>query len=152
MVPVPAETLALLPVVDPNALLFPNAKNRLRPARPETIRDVLYRALAAIGVQDPENLDTHSLRRAWVDCALNRSGIPETVAMRITGHKDAKVFRNYQRNAINVDTIGAVTAVHEARKRAREALSQGSSLASSPRSAAEPLKPQDFEPVYDLTS
>lgn len=80
----------------------------------------MRRALKGVGIADPENLDTHSLRRAWITTAT-RQGVPTALAMRVTGHKELKVFHGYQRNAVGDDLTGAVHAVHQARKRAGEA-------------------------------
>lgn len=146
-VAIPVSTAGLLPRVRPEELLFPNERDRSRPTCIETVRDQVQRALTAIGVTDPENLDTHSLRRAWVTTA-KRQGIADAVGMQITGHKERKIYDGYGRNAIGDDLRGAVQTVHDARNRAVEA----ASTAASTTPIAQPLRTEDLPQVYDLTS
>lgn len=114
----PVETAACLPEPNDHGLLFPNVRDPRRPARPETIRDVLRRAFRAIGITDPQNLDIHSLRRAWITTA-DREGISTGIAMKISGHQDMNNFKGYQKNARGDDPhIAAVQKVHDARTRA----------------------------------
>jgi len=115
-VAIPPETIALLPEAGPQELLFPGTKPG-RPFRPESVRDVLHRAMKAVGIQDPEWLSTHSFRRAWV-ATSRREGIPAELAMKHTGHEDVKVFHGYQRNAVGDDMHAVAARVHEARRRA----------------------------------
>lgn len=72
--------------------------------------------------------------------------------MRVTGQKDPKVFHGYQRNAVGVDLVAAVDTVHQARKRAGEALVSSASPAASPGVEPEVLKSKDLVEIYDLTS
>lgn len=66
-----------------------------------------------------EHLDLHSFRRSWVTTA-NRAGISTGVAMRVTGHRDIKVYQSYQRNAQGNDLGEAVSIVNKRRKQEGE--------------------------------
>lgn len=50
-VPIPVSTAALLPTEARDRPLWPNARDRRRPPRPESVRDILRKAIAAIGIQ-----------------------------------------------------------------------------------------------------
>lgn len=121
-VPVPAATMARLPQVEPDAFLWPARPRKNRGKAPGhtskgAVRHVLREGLAAIGVEDPERLDTHSLRRAFVATA-ERAGIPCDVGRRVTGHASRQMWDKYQELAIGDDTRAVVDAVHAARARA----------------------------------
>lgn len=114
-VELPASTLELLPKVAGAALLFPHEGDPSRPQWPQRVRAALDRAIAAVGIADPENLDTHSLRRAWVSTAKEQE-VPDTVGMRVTGHREREVYDGYARNAaFKRATRDAVERVHRAR-------------------------------------
>ncbi|MBL4848021.1 MAG: site-specific integrase, partial [Planctomycetes bacterium] len=145
-VAIPPATIALLPEPGPTELLFPGMKPG-RPYRRESVRDVLHRAMRAIGVLDPEWLSTHSFRRAWV-ATSRREGIPAELAMKHTGHEDVKVFHAYQRNAVGDDMHDVAARVRAARRRASArngAPLNGTEAVSKPVNGTEAVS----EPVND---
>lgn len=134
---IPDDFARNLPRVTPEKLLFPNMKDRRRPARSESVRDILRKSFKALRIKDPENLDIHSFRRAWVTTAT-RAGVPTGVAMKITGHKETQVFMSYQKNAVCDDIGAAINQVHEARKNAKREVENNLPQAS-PKLEGEPL-------------
>lgn len=142
-VPVPDETAAILPDVGPDELLFPNQRDPARPASDESVRYVLGQALDALKIADRENLDTHSLRRAWVGTA-KRQGIADVVGMQVTGHKTRAVYDGYARNAVGDDLRGVVLRVHDARRAAP--------TGAPTDQAAEPMSLKDLEDRQVFTS
>lgn len=106
-VPVPAATVDLLPKAAASRLVFDGLDRH-------AARDTLRRAIKRTGIADPENLDVHSFRRAWVATATAQ-GAPMFNAMRVTGHSQVDVFQGYQRNAVGLDLREITDSVHEAR-------------------------------------
>ncbi len=116
-VAIPVETAALLPQpVHPSRPLWANKADPLRPMMPGTISNWIRRAVKGVGIADPENVDAHSLRRAFVRTA-KRANIPNAVAMRVTGHRSELTYNGYDANSVD-DTRPVVEAVHAARERA----------------------------------
>jgi integrase len=145
----PEETMRLLTAPNKHGLRFPNYRFPKRPAAPESVRDVLKKAIIASGIKDPENLDTHSFRRAWVTTA-DRAKISTGIAMRVTGHKDVKVFHAYQQNAQGDDLGAAVKAVRDIRKQAGEQ-ARACLPHVSPKLEGESLIYADQTVAHDLT-
>ena len=79
---------------------------------------MLRQALKAIGVPDPDQLDTHSFRRGVVS-TLDRNGVGDGVGMRYTGHETRSIYQGYQRNALGDDMHEVARTVHDARARYR---------------------------------
>ncbi len=138
-VPIMPETAALLPRAEKGRPLWPNARDHRRPRRIEAVRDVLRKAIKAVGIADAENVDTHSLRRAWVRTA-KRQGVPDAVGMRVTGHKEQQVYDGYDRNSGGDDLREVVQRVHDARRLASELLVAGSRRLQSVGDPAEDLE------------
>mgnify|MGYP001421560804 CR=1 FL=1 len=120
-VPVPAETMALLPQVEGEAFLWPAQARVNRGAGPGhtsngAVRAVLRRGLEAIKVPDPERLDTHSLRRAFVATA-ERAGVATDVGRRVTGHATRAMWDHYQAQAVGDDLHQVVEVVREQRSK-----------------------------------
>lgn len=118
-VPIPISTAALLPTATKDRPLWPNERDGRRPVRPESVRDVLRKAIAAVGIADSELLDTHSLRRGWVRTA-KRQQVPDAIGRRITGHSEQSTYDGYDANSIGDDEAmrEAVERIHQARERA----------------------------------
>lgn len=119
-VPVPAETMALLPEVAPDAFVFPCRDRRggvelgARHVRTESVLLVLRKALAALEVPDAARLDVHSFRRAFVSAA-ERAGIPTDVGRRVTGHKTRAMWDRYQAATVGDDLRAVVDRVRSSR-------------------------------------
>jgi integrase len=147
--PIPPSTAALLPRVGPDELLWPNRRDRSRPASPRTVLRVLYRAIIGAEIPDPERLDVHSLRRAWVGTAKRRR-IPDVVGMQVTGHSTRGHYDGYARNAVGDDLRAAVMAVHEARELAPTGAPTAEGFDYSARLDLRPktdLNPKSSEPA-----
>lgn len=118
----PAETIALLPEVAANELVFQAARPGCRRGKPLGGRvplGVLWRALEALEIADAQNVDLHSFRRSWISSA-HEEGVPLNVSMRATGHRSTRVHMDYARRATH-DMVPAFDAVHARRQRARGA-------------------------------
>ena len=122
-VPVAAETMAILPTTRaPDDYVFPASGKRggsgaadpRRHLRRETVRKVLKKAVEALGIADPERLDTHSLRRSFCTTA-ERLNFPVDVARRVSGHKSRQMFEHYQQQAVGDDLHRVVEGVSGAR-------------------------------------
>lgn len=121
-VPVPAATLARLPQVEPDAFLWPARPRKNRGAAPGhvsngAVRHALQVGVKAIGIEDAERLDTHSLRRAFVATA-ERAGIACDVGRRVTGHASRQMWDLYQAQAVGDNVRAVVDTVHDVRARA----------------------------------
>lgn len=104
------ETAALVPVRQHGELLFPGfGKDKSRPVSREQPRRILKK-WARQALQDPENIDTHSIRRSWIQDA-RRAGVPDAVGQRQTGISSVEVYAAYQRNAVGDDLHDAVERV-----------------------------------------
>ncbi|MGE3527910.1 MAG: tyrosine-type recombinase/integrase [Methyloceanibacter sp.] len=122
-VPVPAETMAMLPKVGPDDFVFQHygrgGRGRPRPEaamRRESVLMVIKKAMTALKFADPERLDTHSLRRAFVATA-ERVGVPIDVGRRVTGHETRAMWDRYQSQSVGDDLHEVVNRVHERRQK-----------------------------------
>jgi len=100
-VPVPAETMALLPRVSGDQLVFPGQRfgKLMVPAVPCA---AFKEALALTKILDQDLLTPHSFRRRAVATNL-RSNVSLPLSMKFLGHSTAKVHLEYQRNAVGDD-------------------------------------------------
>lgn len=151
-VAVSPETMALIPVGDPDRWAFPAIKDPTKPLNRRTAGHVLRRAVKAVGIPDGHRLDIHSFRRAWVSHAT-RADVPDTVGARQTGHADLRIYHSYQRNTVGDDLHEAVRKVSAYRASAR-ARSKGATEEEIPSSPTPPQVGQNGEiqclPRHDL--
>ena len=104
------ETAALVPERQHGELLFPGfGKDKSRPVSGEQARRILKK-WAEQALPDPENIDTHSLRRSWIQDA-RRAGVPDAIGQRQTGISSVEVYSGYQRNAVGDDLHEALERV-----------------------------------------
>lgn len=104
------ETAALVPERQHGELLFPGfGKEKSRPVSGEQARSILKK-WAKQALPDPENIDTHSLRRSWIQDA-RRAGVPDAIGQRQTGINNVEVYAGYQRNAVGDDLHEALERV-----------------------------------------
>lgn len=89
------EAIEALPRHFATDLLFPNPDTR-KPYDGRWIHEKFVRAVDFSGVvgRDGRKPRLHDLRRSWITIARRR-GVPESVIMAKSGHKDHKVFRRY---------------------------------------------------------
>lgn len=101
---VTARTLALLPTVGADEPLFAGQRGRLKTNAPLVALRV---GVKAIGIEDGDRLDVHSLRRTNVKEA-DRTGVSLGMAMRQTGHENPTVHLRYQRDHDDEEDMAAV--------------------------------------------
>lgn len=115
VVPVPASTLAMLPVRAPGAYVFHARRAGCRKGKPLHRRvplGIMWRAAEAC-LPDPDRVDLHSFRRTWISDA-HEAGVPMLVSMRVTGHTSTAVHVGYARRAV-LDQAKATRLVREGR-------------------------------------
>lgn len=108
-------TAAMVPVRAHGELLFPGHRDPTRPVSREQVRRVI-KTWAGQALPDPENIDTHSVRRSWVADA-QRAGVPDAVGQRQTGIRTTKTYTGYARNAVPDNLHDALEQVLEYRRR-----------------------------------
>ncbi|MCW8137296.1 MAG: site-specific integrase [Planctomycetota bacterium] len=116
LVPVPRATLALLPVVEPDAYLFPARTRRGHTGHvySGSLLHAVRRGLRELGIPDQERLDLHSLRRAFCSAA-ERAGVPVDVGRRVTGHATRQMWEHYQAESVGDDLHEVVERVRARR-------------------------------------
>lgn len=115
--PVPADVLALLPKVAPDAPVF--AGPRGGRAVPHAANEVKLAAVRALGIADAHLLDVHSFKRSWVD-GLWRARVDLGTSMRAARHSTLSSHVPYQANAVGHDVRAAQELVLERRRAAAE--------------------------------
>jgi len=151
VVPVPAETMALVPEVPPTAYVFQSrGRGAKGPPQPDkhvgrgAVLRVLRKAVVAVGIPDGERLDLHSLRRAFVASA-ERAGVATDVGRRVTGHRTRAMWDHYQAEAVSDDLHAAVAQVR-ARRFGGDEGSGGASPNASPASPSKAKAPEGPNP------
>lgn len=114
-VAVDPEDAALVPVRQHGELLFPSfTGDATRPVSREQLRRVL-KTWAEQKLADPENIDTHSLRRTFIS-HLRRALVPDAIGQRQAGIKDTHIYVGYDRNTVGDDLRECVKQVKEYRR------------------------------------
>lgn len=122
--PVSEEALGLLgPLVAelaPDAWVFRGKKHGGGWGAQKTsgVRDVVRRAIQAVGIKDGHRLDVHSLRRSFAFDA-DQAGLSDEEAMRLTGHETPAMLHHYRKGGVTKDSREALDRV--ARYRAERA-------------------------------
>jgi len=136
-VPVPPDTMALLPRVKGDQLLFPGKLSG-------KVVDTTYAAavfrevLALTGIEDRELLGSHSFRRRAVATNL-RSNVPMPLSMKFLGHSTAKIHLDYQRNAVGDDLRAVSRTLFERRHPSQDPSTAGRGTAAQvPGASASP--------------
>jgi integrase len=104
-----AEAIRSQPVRLHSPYVFVNPKTG-RPWYQRTVDQWRRKAVADAGLPD---VWFHDTRRSFITNA-RRAGIPESVIMKITGHKTREVFERY--NIVNEDDVRDAVALMEARR------------------------------------
>lgn len=122
-VPVSEDVRALIPQAEPEEWLFPRKRQTrtgggIDQASRDSVRGVIKRAVRAVGIPDPERLDTHSLRRSFVSHGT-RALLPDDLIRRLTGHETAAMLRHYERATVGDDLRAAQEQVMAFRQSAR---------------------------------
>ena len=66
------------------------------------VRDVVRRAVTAVGIPDGARLDVHSLRRSFAFDA-GEAGLSDEEAMGLTGHETASMLHHYRKGGVTKD-------------------------------------------------
>lgn len=101
---VTARTMALVPEVAPDVPLFVGQRGRVTP---NTVLAVFRRGVAAIGIEDHERVDVHSLRRTNAKEA-DRNGVSMGMAMKQQGHRSVPRHMGYQHDPDDDEDMSAV--------------------------------------------
>jgi len=113
-------TASLVPLRKHGELLFPGFGKANAPVSREQPRKIL-KLWAEQALADPENIDSHSLRRSWISHA-RRAGVSDAVGQRQAGISSIRVYTGYERNTVGDDLHRAVEQVQEYRRRATPAV------------------------------
>lgn len=150
VVPISPEVMALIPETASDAFVWPKgigagwrcALDARKHVTSGAVLRVVKIAVRAIGIPDPERLDVHSLRRAFV-ASCDRAGVPSDVGRRVTGHKTRAMWEHYQAGYAGDDLHEAVAAVRARRYPTKE----GGELAPDSPPKAKGLRSQPEAPL-----